>query len=272
MAVSNLPTRNEIHQPLLALLSDEKEHRWSDIVEKLAEHFSLTDTELNERVPSGYKRFYHRCSFAMQDLKKAGFVESPKYAHWKITKRGNDPQNRQNRISPKKKETRENTLPASSKTLPSYVSKSLHVPNLIRKDSMKDKKPIIRTRSRKRSYGKRVAYRQLTGRKQRGIERARVREVKAVEPVQEPKPIKNVTPTETKIPWRAPRSKPDPGTYACRTIAQGSLGCGLLLFALLLSSVIAVEGGLMLFLFFFIPALLCIGGAIHSFLNSRGGW
>ena len=53
MAVSNLPTKNEIHQPLLALLSDGKEHRWSDIVEKLAEHFSLTDTELNERVPNG---------------------------------------------------------------------------------------------------------------------------------------------------------------------------------------------------------------------------
>ena len=88
MAVSTLPTKNEIHQPLLALLSDGKEHRWSDIVEKLAEHFSLTDTELNERVPSGHKRFYHRCSFAMQDLKKDGFVESPKHAHWKITKRG----------------------------------------------------------------------------------------------------------------------------------------------------------------------------------------
>ena len=115
MAVSNLPTRNEIHQPILALLSDGKEHRWSDIVEKLAAHFSLTNTELNEEVPSGHKRFYHRCSFAIQDLKKAGFVESPKRAYWKITKRGND---RQNRIIPKKKETYRNTQRTPSKNLP----------------------------------------------------------------------------------------------------------------------------------------------------------
>ena len=87
MAVSNLPTRQEIHQPLLEILSDGKEHRWRDIVEKLADHFSLTDKELNERVPSGYKRFSHRCSFAMQDLKEQGFVESPRREYWKITKR-----------------------------------------------------------------------------------------------------------------------------------------------------------------------------------------
>ena len=86
MAVSNVPTRKEIHQPLLALLSDGEEHRWSDIVEKLADHFSLTDKELNERVPSGHKRFYHRCSFAMQDLKKEGLVESSRREYWKITK------------------------------------------------------------------------------------------------------------------------------------------------------------------------------------------
>ena len=78
MAVSNLPTRNEIHQPILTLLSDGKEHRWRDIVENLADHFLLTDEELNERVPSGYKRFSHLCSFAMQDLKAEDLVESPR--------------------------------------------------------------------------------------------------------------------------------------------------------------------------------------------------
>lgn len=90
MAVSNLPTRNEIHQPLLALLSDGKEHRFGDIVDKLADHFSLTDKELDETVASGHKRFYHRCSFAMQDLKAEGLVKSPRQRYWKITKRGND--------------------------------------------------------------------------------------------------------------------------------------------------------------------------------------
>ena len=88
MAVSNLPTSIQIHQPLLILLSDGKEHRFGDIVDELADHFSLTDKELDERLPSGYKRFYHRCSRAMLDLKLEGFVESPRRAHWKITARG----------------------------------------------------------------------------------------------------------------------------------------------------------------------------------------
>lgn len=90
MPVSNLPTSNEIHQPLLALLSDGKGHRFGDVVDKLADHFSLTDKELDERLPSGYKRFYHRCSRAMLDLKLEGLVMSPRRAYWKITKRGND--------------------------------------------------------------------------------------------------------------------------------------------------------------------------------------
>ena len=87
MAVSNLPTSKEIEQPLLALLSDEKEHRWRDLVDKLADHFSLTHKQLNERLPSGHKRFYHRCAFARLDLKNAGFVQSPRREYWRITKR-----------------------------------------------------------------------------------------------------------------------------------------------------------------------------------------
>ena len=88
MPVSNLPTSNEIEQPLLALLSDGKEHRFGDIVDKLADHFSLTDAELDERLPSGYKRFYHRCSRAMLDLKLKGCVASQRRAYWKITAHG----------------------------------------------------------------------------------------------------------------------------------------------------------------------------------------
>lgn len=268
MAISNLPTRNEIHQPLLDLLSDGKEHRWSDIVEKLAAHFSLTDTELNERVPSGHKRFYHRCSFAIQDLKKEGLVESPKRAHWRITRRGNDHQKRQNRINSRKKKTRENPLRAPSKTLPSNVSKSLHEPKPITRESTKDKNPIIRTRSRRRSYGKKVAQRQLTGRKQRAIERARVREVETVKPVQEPKPPKQQKPpTAEKRPWRGPRAELDPGTYACRTITSGVMGCITLPFAIIAFYVDPFVG-----LYFSILPIASIIGFIQSIKKSRGGW
>ena len=51
MPVSNLPTSKEIERPLLALLSDGKEHRWRDLVDKLADHFSLTHEKLDERYP-----------------------------------------------------------------------------------------------------------------------------------------------------------------------------------------------------------------------------
>ena len=58
----------------------------------------------------------------------------------------------------------------------------------------------ICTASRRRSYGKKIAHRQLTGLKQRAIEPARVREAKEVAPVREAKPIEKVTSTETKTP------------------------------------------------------------------------
>ena len=122
---------------------------------------------------------------------------------------------------------------------------------------MKDK--TFRTHSRRRSYGKKLAER--PGQKQRAIERARIREVKAVDSVQKAKPI------ETEIPWRAPRSKPDPGTYACRTIAQGCVGCFLFVFAFIS---MAMEPAIGLFLLPF--ALIFIIMAAHSLTNSRGGW
>ena len=114
-----------------------------------------------------------------------------------------------------------------------------------------------------------MAQRQLTGRKQRAIERARVREVKAIEPVQQPKSIEKVTPTEKKIPWRAPRSKNkfDPGTYACQTIFYGICGLFFLPIAIIVLAVEPVVG-----LYFLIFPIVFIIGAIQSFKNSRGGW
>ena len=88
MAISTLPTSKEIELPLLQLLSDGKEHRWKEIVDELADHFSLTDRALDERLPSGQKRFYHRCAFARLDLKQDTLVESPRRGYWKITKHG----------------------------------------------------------------------------------------------------------------------------------------------------------------------------------------
>ena len=137
---------------------------------------------------------------------------------------------------------------------------------------MKDKNLIIRTRSRRISYGKKLAER--PGQKQRAIESARVREVEAVEPAQVAKPIENVNstdtkiPTEEKIPWRAPRSEPDPGTYACRTIANGVMGCITLPICGAAAAIVDSAWGL----YFLIFPIIFIIGFIQSIKKSRGGW
>ena len=90
MAVSSLPTRQEIAPVLLELLGDEREWRTGDIADKLADCYSLTSQELVEEVPSGQPRFYHRCNWATLDMRKAGLVESPRHGYWRITERGLD--------------------------------------------------------------------------------------------------------------------------------------------------------------------------------------
>ena len=88
MAVSSLPTSKEIEPVLLELLGDEREWRTRDVVDALAAHYSLTTAEVEESLPSGQPRFYHRCNWARLDLKAAGLVDFPKRGYSRITERG----------------------------------------------------------------------------------------------------------------------------------------------------------------------------------------
>ena len=90
MAVSSLPTRQEIAPVLLELLGDEREWRPKDYVDELADRYSLTPEQLTEKSSSGRQRFYDRCNFAKLELKGAGLVESPRREYWRITQRGLD--------------------------------------------------------------------------------------------------------------------------------------------------------------------------------------
>ena len=90
MPVSSLPTSREIEPVLLELIGDEKEWQTGDIAEALADCYSLTPGQIVEELPSGQRRFYHRCHRAKQDLNLAGLVESPGYGYWQITKLGLD--------------------------------------------------------------------------------------------------------------------------------------------------------------------------------------
>ena len=165
-----------------------------------------------------------------------------------------------------RKKAYKNPLQALSKHCPVfYVTNSLHVPYLIKRDSMKNKKTKIRTHSRRRSYGKKGTRRQLTQRKQHAIEPARVREAKPIENVNS---TDTKTPTEEKIPWRSPRSEPDPGTYACRTITGGCV----VSFFLLGFFISCAAGDPWMGLYFLIPGLLCLIPILKDFSKSRGGW
>lgn len=251
------PKPSELKDPILEILADGKMWQFMEIVEELAIRLNLTKADRErERFPNGNDRLPRYCANALSMLRdKDHLVENPARGSWRII----------SLTVPQKTNQRQR---------PSKSHDSAPMLNPISVELMNDKKTKIRNRSRRKSYyGKRVGQRQLTGQKQRAIERGRVREVKSVEPVQEPKPIEKITPmekTEKKIPWRGPRSKSkyDPGTYVLRGCGCTIVGSVFLLgFFVSSVPVFYFEN-----LYFLMVALFCIGVAIHSFANSRGGW
>lgn len=75
--------------PMLELCVDEEEHTLPEMEEKLAKHFKLTDSELQEMLSSGnQRRFMNRLSWTMIHLARAGLLEKPRRAVFKISTRG----------------------------------------------------------------------------------------------------------------------------------------------------------------------------------------
>jgi restriction system protein len=60
------------------LLADGKKWKMRDVVEALASHFSLTEAERQEMLPSGQaKLFNNRVGWSKTHLKNAGLVDNP---------------------------------------------------------------------------------------------------------------------------------------------------------------------------------------------------
>ena len=75
--------------PFLRYLGDGKEHSLREAEEALAEHFKLSPAERAELLPSGQQGiFKNRIGWARTYLKKAGLLEAPRRAVFKITERG----------------------------------------------------------------------------------------------------------------------------------------------------------------------------------------
>ncbi|WP_028393622.1 restriction endonuclease [Bacillus cihuensis] len=69
-----LPRYDEIHLPLLKLIHNNSVNRLKDAVEVLGQEFRLSDKALNERVPSGTRKFYSQVSFSKKRLIEADLI------------------------------------------------------------------------------------------------------------------------------------------------------------------------------------------------------
>lgn len=84
-----IPDFQTVMLPFLAYMSDNNEHSLRQVIEHLASHFELAPADRQEMLPSGTKPIFdNRVSWAKTYLLKAGLLESPKRAIFKITPRG----------------------------------------------------------------------------------------------------------------------------------------------------------------------------------------
>jgi len=84
-----IPDYESIMLPLLELLSDNEIHTLNECHNELAVHFDLTEEEIRQLLPSGKQpTFRNRLGWARTYMQKAGLVESPKRANYKITSKG----------------------------------------------------------------------------------------------------------------------------------------------------------------------------------------
>ncbi len=72
-----IPDYQTIMLPLLKITADQQEHSMRKTTEELAKHFSLTEDEQTELLPSGTQKvFYSRVGWAGTYMKKAGLPRS----------------------------------------------------------------------------------------------------------------------------------------------------------------------------------------------------
>lgn len=84
-----IPDFQTLMRPLLDLHADREEHLNRDLVNALAEQFSLTPEERREMLPSGRaKMFDNRVGWAKTYISAAGLIEAPRRAVSIITEKG----------------------------------------------------------------------------------------------------------------------------------------------------------------------------------------
>lgn len=86
-----IPSFQDFMLPLLELLKDEKPHKMSDVREKLAEYFNLSEEDKRVLLPSGKQKLYvNRIGWATTYLNYAKLIEKIERGVYKVTERGLD--------------------------------------------------------------------------------------------------------------------------------------------------------------------------------------
>lgn len=84
-----IPKYYEIHRPFLEAIQDGNEHTLKELKPRIAKYFQLSSDDLAELLPSGRQTvFLNRIGWARTYLKKAGLIDSPARATFKITNAG----------------------------------------------------------------------------------------------------------------------------------------------------------------------------------------
>lgn len=84
-----IPDYETLMKPLLLKLADGQIHSMTDLIQRLADDFKLTEEERSARIASGRRTvFENRVWWARTYLKKAGLIQSPERGRVSITKRG----------------------------------------------------------------------------------------------------------------------------------------------------------------------------------------
>ena len=86
-----VPEFKSVMLPLLELASDGQEHNVAEAVERLAEHFNLSEEDRREMLPSGtQRRFDNRVAWARTYLKQACLFNYPGRSRFQLTDRGRE--------------------------------------------------------------------------------------------------------------------------------------------------------------------------------------
>lgn len=82
-----IPTQSEIIPPFLKFLKDDPK-TFSEVMDFLVEHFSITPEERQKKLKSGHKVFRHRTHWALYHLRKTKLVEDVQGGKLVITQSG----------------------------------------------------------------------------------------------------------------------------------------------------------------------------------------